>query len=95
MGRFNVTSVAPMTASATFGAPESASGNVVVVGSTVGGTVTGGGEYAPGDTVVLTAQAESGYTKIKSNIRRIEVTLKAGVKDVGKLGAENQIAVAV
>ena len=41
------------------------------------------------------AQAESGYTKIKSNIRRIEVTLKAGVKDVGKLGAENQIAVAV
>ncbi len=61
VGRFNVTSVAPMTASATFGAPESASGSVVVVGSTVGGTVTGGGEYAPGDTVVLTAQAESGY----------------------------------
>ncbi len=61
VGQFNVTSVAPMTASVTFGALENTSGNVVVVGSTVGGTVTGGGEYAPGDTVTLTAQAESGY----------------------------------
>lgn len=61
VGQFNVTSVAPMTASVTFGALENTSGNVVVVGSTVGGTATGGGEYAPGDTVTLTAQAESGY----------------------------------
>ena len=61
VGQFNVTSVAPMTASVTFGTLENTSGNVVVVGSTVGGTVTGGGEYAPGDTVTLTAQAESGY----------------------------------
>lgn len=61
VGRFDVTSVAPMTASVTFGALENTSGNVVVVGSTVGGTATGGGEYAPGDTVTLTAQAESGY----------------------------------
>ena len=61
VGQFYVTSVAPMTASVTFGTLENTSGNVVVVGSTVGGTVTGGGEYAPGDTVTLTAQAESGY----------------------------------
>ncbi len=61
VGQFNVTSVAPMTASVTFGTLENTSGNVVVVGSTVGGTVTGGGEYKPGDTVTLTAQAESGY----------------------------------
>lgn len=61
VGQFNVTSVAPMTASVTFGTLENTSGNVVVVGSTVGGTATGGGEYAPGDTVTLTAQAESGY----------------------------------
>ena len=61
VGQFNVTSVAPMTASVTFGTLENTSGNVVVAGSTVGGTVTGGGEYSPGDTVTLTAQAESGY----------------------------------
>ena len=61
VGQFNITSVAPMTASVTFGALENTSGNVVVVGSTVGGTAAGGGEYTPGDTVTLTAQAESGY----------------------------------
>ena len=60
-GMFSVTSVAPMTAAATFGTLTNALKNTVVIGSSVGGSVTGGGDYVPGQQVVLTAVPQSGY----------------------------------
>lgn len=53
-----VTDTASRSASLCFGAP---AGNTVAVSTTIGGSVSGGGEYAPGDTVTLTATPDSGY----------------------------------
>ncbi len=57
-GRLAVTSGASRSATLCFGAPAE---HTVAVSATIGGTVTGGGQYNPGDTVTLTATPESGY----------------------------------
>ena len=57
-GKLAVTDTASRSASLCFGAP---AGNTVAVSTTIGGSVSGGGEYAPGDTVTLTATPDSGY----------------------------------
>ena len=53
-----VTSSAYRTASLCFGAMAN---HTVAVSSTIGGSVTGGGEYNPGTQVTLTATPDSGY----------------------------------
>lgn len=53
-----VTSSAYRTATLTFGAMAN---HTVAVSSTIGGSVTGGGEYNPGEQVTLTATPDSGY----------------------------------
>ena len=57
-GKLAVTDTASRSASLCFGAP---AGNMVAVSTTIGGSVSGGGEYAPGDTVTLTATPDNGY----------------------------------
>lgn len=57
-GKLAVTDTASRSATLCFGAP---AGNTVAVSTTIGGSVSGGGEYAPGDTVTLTATPDSGY----------------------------------
>ena len=57
-GKLAVTDTASRSASLCFGAP---AGNTVAVSTTIGGSVSGGGEYASGDTVTLTATPDSGY----------------------------------
>ncbi|MEG2001008.1 MAG: hypothetical protein RR053_06420, partial [Evtepia sp.] len=58
-GRFEVATGAYRTASLTVGA---STGNATLaISSTLGGKVTGGGEYKPGDTVTLNAVPDSGY----------------------------------
>ena len=57
-GKLAVTDTASRSASLCFGAP---AGNMVAVSTTIGGSVTGGGEYTQGDTVTLTATPDSGY----------------------------------
>jgi hypothetical protein len=62
-GSLRVASTGSRTSSITFGAERysSSSNYSVVTGSTIGGSVTGGGMYAPNDTVKLTATPDSGY----------------------------------
>lgn len=63
-GSLHVAETGSLTSSITFGAERFSSniGNYTVVTSaTQGGRVTGGGTYAPGDTVTLTAIPDSGY----------------------------------
>lgn len=57
-GRLAVANGAYRTATLCFGAPAE---HTVAVSTTIGGTVTGGGQYNPGDTVTLTATPDSGY----------------------------------
>lgn len=57
-GKLAVTDTASRSASLCFGAPV---GNTVAVSTTIGGSVSGGGEYAPGSKVTLTATPDSGY----------------------------------
>lgn len=57
-GRLAVATNAFRTASLSFGA---LSGHTVAIASTIGGTVSGGGDYEPGATVTLTAVPDSGY----------------------------------
>ena len=57
-GRLAVANGAYRTATLCFGAPAN---HTVAVSATIGGTVTGGGQYNPGDTVTLTATPDSGY----------------------------------
>ncbi len=57
-GKLAVASGAYRTASVCFGAP---AGHTVAVSATVGGSATGGGEYAPGAAVTLTAVPNEGY----------------------------------
>lgn len=59
-GGLEVTRGAYLTDAVTFGAPLE-SGSVTVT-STIGGKVTGGGRYAVGDMVTLTATPDNGYT---------------------------------
>lgn len=58
-GGLEVTKGAYLTDAVTFGAPLEA-GSVTIT-STIGGKVTGGGRYAPGDLVTLTATPDNGY----------------------------------
>jgi len=60
-GSLEVVDDGSISAGITFGAEKYNSGYMVVTGSTPGGSVTGGGVYAPGDTVTLTAVPASGY----------------------------------
>ncbi len=60
-GGLKVAQRGAMTASATFGAERYAGTFQVVLGSTVGGTVTGEGYYKPGETVTIKAVPLSGY----------------------------------
>ena len=53
-----VTNSAYRTVTLTFGAMAN---HTVAVSSTIGGSVTGGGEYNPGEQVTLTATPDSGY----------------------------------
>ncbi len=57
-GRLAVANGAYRTATLCFGAPAN---HTVAVSATIGGSVTGGGTYKPGDTVTLTATPDSGY----------------------------------
>lgn len=57
-GRLAVANGAYRTATLCFGAPAN---HTVAVSTTIGGSVTGGGTYDPGDTVTLTATPDSGY----------------------------------
>ncbi len=57
-GRVEITDGAYMTYTLTFGA---LTFGLVEVSSTIGGSVTGGGYYNPGDTVTVTAVPEAGY----------------------------------
>lgn len=59
-GGLEVTRGAYLTDAVTFGAPLEP-GSVTVT-STIGGKVTGGGKYAVGDMVTLTATPDNGYT---------------------------------
>ena len=61
-GRFAVADNAFRTGSLVFGAEETMPQGLVLVSTTLGGTVSGGGTYSPGDTVTLTAKPQSGYT---------------------------------
>lgn len=58
-GGLEVTKGAYLTDAVTFGAPLE-EGSVTIT-STIGGKVTGGGRYAPGDLVTLTATPDNGY----------------------------------
>ncbi len=60
-GGLKVAKRGSMTASATFGAERYAGTFQVILGSTIGGTVTGDGYYKPGDTVAITAEPLPGY----------------------------------
>ncbi len=57
-GRLAVANGAYRTATLCFGAPAN---HTVAVSATIGGSVTGGGTYNPGETVTLTATPDSGY----------------------------------
>ncbi len=57
-GKLAVASGAYRTATLCFGAPAD---HTVSVSATIGGSVTGGGQYAPGSSVTLTAIPDSGY----------------------------------
>lgn len=57
-GKLAVANGAYRTASLCFGA---LANHIVAVSSTIGGSVTGGGEYNGGETVTLTAVPDSGY----------------------------------
>ena len=57
-GKLAVANGAYRTASLCFGA---LSNHIVAVSATIGGSVTGGGEYNGGETVTLTAVPDSGY----------------------------------
>lgn len=57
-GKLAVANGAYRTASLCFGA---LANHIVAVSSTIGGSVTGGGEYNGGETVTLTAVSDSGY----------------------------------
>ena len=76
-GKLAVTDTASRSASLCFGAP---AGNTVAVSSTIGGSVSGGGEYAAGDTVTLTAKPDSGYRFVGWSL--------AGVSGVDTTSAE-------
>ncbi|MEA4961002.1 S-layer homology domain-containing protein [Lutispora sp.] len=60
-GGLKVAALGSMTAAATFGAESYNSTFSVVVGSTVGGTVMGGGYYKPGDMVTIKAIPHPDY----------------------------------
>ena len=59
-GRLEVAAGAYRTSTLCFGSPNA--GGLVTVLCSLGGEVTGGGVYAPGDTVTLTAMPDSGYS---------------------------------
>lgn len=60
-GGLKVAARSSMTAAATFGAENSSSQYTVIAGSTIGGTVTGGGLYLKGETVTLKASPLPDY----------------------------------
>lgn len=63
-GSLHVAETGAITSGITFGAEHYSSRSssyMVVTGSTIGGNVTGGGRYKPGDTVTLTAVPDTGY----------------------------------
>jgi len=60
-GALRVADTGSVTASITFGAERYSPSYSVVTSATIGGTVTGGGTYNPGDTVTLTAIPNYGY----------------------------------
>lgn len=60
-GSLRVAETASRTSSISFGAEQYSSGYSVITSATSGGQVNGGGSYAPGDTVTLTAIPDSGY----------------------------------
>ena len=62
VGMLQVTDTAAMTAAAAFGTLGTTPEHTVSVGSTVGGTTIGGGVYAPGQMVSLTAVPDDGYS---------------------------------
>jgi len=60
-GALRVASSGSLAASVTYGAEGYNSRYSVITGSTLGGSATGGGNYAPGETVTLTATPDAGY----------------------------------
>lgn len=60
-GGLGVAARGSMTAAATFGAENHSDRYSVIIGNTIGGTVTGAGSYKLGDTVTLKASPLSGY----------------------------------
>lgn len=71
VGQLEVTRGAYRTVAMTFGA-EPYTGTVAV-SSTIGGTVTGGGNYSAGDEVTLVAKPDAGYTFSKWDIAGVAV----------------------
>lgn len=96
-GSFAVADSGYRTAALVFGAP---SGHTVSVSGTVGGTVSGGGEYEPGSAVTLTATPSSGYKFDGWTVYGVTVadtsgaTLSFTMPDQGNVIAEAAFSVA-
>lgn len=58
-----------------FGAENNGFTGTVSVSSTVGGKVTGAGQYAPGDRVTLTASANKGYRFEKWEVKNVDAVI--------------------
>lgn len=90
-GKLAVADNASRTASLTFGVP---TGHTVATSATIGGSVTGGGDYMPGDTVTLVAKPDNGYTFARwtlagvSGVDTSSATISFTMPDSGNVSAE-------
>ena len=73
--RFAATDSAFYSSSACFGAENNGFTGTVSVSSTVGGRVTGAGQFAPGDRVTLTATANKGYRFEKWGVTGVDAII--------------------
>lgn len=94
IGSLRVADTASMTSSISFGAERYSSGYSVVTSATRGGRVNGGGIYAPGDTVTLTAIPDSGYDFTGWTITGVSVNNTSAATITFAMPAGNVIATA-
>lgn len=73
--RLAATDSAFYSSSACFGAENNGFTGTVSVSSTVGGKVTGAGQFAPGDRVTLTATAKKGYRFEKWEVTGVDAII--------------------